>query len=145
MGSLAFQNGIRDVLYTRYRFALCNQRTYLSKRGWRRSIPHRRWMGRFSGQCRLRLCSNLILRLEPVLIGFEVDGCFEFSTSKYENEIETANTAEHVTLCSSNNELAWSNVQFARESLQTLEWTQEQFGSLCHDPSHNCPAAGRQR
>lgn len=74
------------------------------------------WLSR---QYRLRLSGNLMLRFEPVLIGFEIDGYFEFPTTGYENGLEIAEMAKCVTLCNSNNELVWSNALFARGSLQT--------------------------
>ena len=145
MGSLAFQNGIRDVLYTRYWFTLCDECTYLGKGSWRRSITHRRWMSLFSRQCRLRLNGSTVLRLEPVLISFETDGHSKLPTTRNENEFEIVDMSRCVTLCSSNNELVWSNGLFARESLQILEWTQEQSEIHCRDPSHNCPTAETRR
>lgn len=86
----------------------------------------------------------MILRLKPVLIGFEIDGYFELPMTRCQNESDIAKLPICVTLCNSNNELVWSSVQFARESLQTLGWTRERFGILCHDPNHICPTVETQ-
>lgn len=85
---LAFKNSIGNVLYTRYWVTLCNECTYLSKRGWWRSISYRgrvSWISRGHG---MRFGCSMMLRLDPTLVGLEVDRCLELPGTEYQNKSE---------------------------------------------------------
>jgi hypothetical protein len=86
----------------------------------------------------------VMLRLKPGLIGLEVDRRLELSGTRYKSKSRGKEISKSVTLCSSSNELGWSNVRSARESLPISGLRQEQFESHCRDPSHNCLAVGTQ-
>jgi hypothetical protein len=88
LSPLTFQNGVRDILYTRYWFTLCDESTYLCKRSRWRSITYRGRMSQISRCCRLRLRGSMILGLEPGLIGLEVDGCLKLSDTGYKSKFE---------------------------------------------------------
>jgi hypothetical protein len=89
---LTFQNGVRNILYTRDWFAFCDECAYLSKRGGWRSISYRRRESWFSRGGRLRFRGSMILRLEPGLIGLKVHGSLKLPDTIYKSEFKGGET-----------------------------------------------------
>jgi hypothetical protein len=98
LSALTFQNGIRNVLYSRNWFALCDECAYLSKRSGWRSISYRRSESWFSRGGRLRFRGSMGLRLEPGLIGLKVHGSLELPGTIYKSEFE-GGRRENVSPC----------------------------------------------